>query len=54
MKTIEERIIKDVNNFYCVQIRFLPLEDWDTVNDGWRTVYITEFYENALKRIGNK
>ena len=53
MKTIEERIIKDENNFYCVQVRFLPLEVWEQ-NDGWRTVYITEIYENALKRIGDK
>ena len=50
METIEKRIIKDINNFYCVQIRFLPLEDWEP-NDGWRTVYISEIYEHALEHL---
>ena len=50
METIEKRIIKDVNNFYHVQIRFLPLEDWES-NEGWRTVYISEIYEHALEHL---
>lgn len=50
METIEKRIIKDVNNFYRVQIRFLPLEDWES-NDGWRTIYITQIYEHALEHL---
>lgn len=50
METIEKRIIKDINNFYRVQIRFLPLEDWE-LNDGWRTVYISEIYEHALEHL---
>ena len=50
MKNIEKRIIKDENNFYCVQIRFLPLENWES-NDGWGTVYISEIYEHALEHL---
>lgn len=53
MKTIEERIIKDANNFYCVQIRFLPLESWEQ-DDGWRTIYITQIYETAIKHLRGK
>ena len=40
-KTIEHRVIRDVNGFYCEQVRFVPLEDWDTANDGWRTVKVS-------------
>lgn len=40
-KTIEHRVICDVNGFYCEQIRFLPLEDWDMANDGWRTIKVS-------------
>lgn len=39
-KTIEKRVIRDENGFWCEQIRFLPLEDWEP-NDGWRTTYIS-------------
>lgn len=53
MKTIEERIIKDVNNFYCVQIRFLPLEEWEQ-DSGWRTIYITKIYEIAIRHLRGK
>ena len=47
---MEKRIYKDVNGFYNVQIRFLPVEDWEP-NDGWRTVFITSIRENAQKRL---
>lgn len=40
-KTIERRVIRDANGFWCEQIRFLPLEEWDKANDGWRTTYIS-------------
>ena len=40
-KTIEHRVIRDINGFYCEQVRFVPLEDWDTANDGWRTVKVS-------------
>ena len=43
-KKIERRVIQNVNGFYCEQIRFLPLEDWDTINDGWRTIRIFSVY----------
>lgn len=39
-KTIETRVIRDANGFYCEQIRFMPLEDWEP-GDGWRTTYIS-------------
>lgn len=53
MKTIEERIVKDKNNFYRVQVRFLPLEDWEA-DEGWRTTYITDIYEDALSKLRRK
>ena len=40
-RTIERRVIRDVNGFYKKQIRFLPLESWES-DDGWRTTYISE------------
>ena len=42
----EKRIRKDANGFYNVQIRILPVEDWQQ-NDGWGTVFITSIYETA-------
>lgn len=48
---IEKRIIKDSNGFYNVQVRILPMEDWQP-NEGWGTVFITSIYENALTRLG--
>lgn len=52
MKKFEERIIKDDNGFYKVQIRFLPLEDWE--GDGWRTTYVSDFFDAALERVSDK
>lgn len=49
----EKRIRKDVNGFYNVQIRILPVEDWQP-NDGWGTVFITRIYEHALERLGEE
>ena len=46
----EKRIRKDDNGFYNVQIRFLPVEDWQP-NGGWGTVFITSIYENARARL---
>ena len=42
----EKRIRKDANGFYQVQIRILPVEDWQP-NEGWGTVFITSICENA-------
>lgn len=39
-RTIERRVIRDVNGFYRSQVRFLPLESWEC-GDGWRTTYIS-------------
>ena len=47
---IEKRIRRDANGFYNVQIRILPVEDWQP-NDGWGTVFITSIYENAKARL---
>lgn len=46
----EKRIRKDANGFYQVQIRMLPVEDWQP-NEGWGTVFITSIYENAMARL---
>ena len=46
----EKRIRKDANGFYQVQIRILPVEDWQP-NEGWGTVFITSIYENAKARL---
>ena len=46
----EKRIIKDANGFYNVQIRHLPVEDWQS-NEGWGTVFITSIYEHARERL---
>ena len=51
--TIEKRIMKDKNRFYHVQIRMLPILDWEP-NDGWRTVFITSSPENAKKHLDNE
>ena len=49
----EKRIKKDANGFYNVQIRILPVEDWQP-NDGWGTVFVTSIYENAVARLGRE
>ena len=46
----EKRITRDANGFYNVQIRILPVEDWQP-NDGWGTVFITGIYEHARERL---
>ena len=50
---IEKMIERDANGFYNVQIRFLPVEDWQP-NEGWGTVSVTSIYENAVKRLGRE
>ena len=49
----EKRIQKDANGFYNVQIRMLPVEDWQP-NDGWGTVFITSIYDHAVERLGKE
>ena len=49
----EKRIRRDVNGFYQVQIRHLPVEDWEPL-DGWRTVFISSIYENATTRLAQE
>ena len=46
----EKRIKRDANGFYNVQIRHLPVEDWQP-NEGWGTVFITSIYDNARTRL---
>ena len=46
----EKRIKKDVNGSYNVQIRHLPVEDWQPL-EGWGTVFTTSIYENAKARL---
>ena len=49
----EKRIRRDANGFYQVQVRHLPVEDWEPL-DGWRTVFITSIYENARTRLAQE
>ena len=49
----EKRIEKDANGFYNVQIRRLPVEDWQP-NEGWGTVFVTSIYENAQERLSKE
>lgn len=37
---METRVIRDENGFFREQIRFLPLENWES-GDGWRTTHIS-------------
>ena len=53
MSHMEKRISRDVNGFYRVQIRFLPVEDWEP-NDGWRTTYITQIPQHAEERLATE
>ena len=46
----EKRVRIDANKFYEVQIRILPVAEWEPL-DGWRTVYITSIYNHALMRL---
>ena len=49
----EKRIRRDANGFYNVQVRMLPVEDWQPL-DGWGTVYITSIYENAKEHLAHE
>ena len=51
--TFEKRVRKDANGSYDVQIRILPVEDWQP-NEGWRTVYATSIYEHAMERLSKE
>ena len=47
-KIFQKRLIKDENGFYNVQIRQLPLQEYEKPYDGWGTVFIAEVSKNAL------
>lgn len=51
--SFEKRVRLDANNFYQVQIRILPVADWEP-DDGWRTVYITSIYQHAIERLSKE
>ena len=36
-RKIEKRIWRDPNGLYHIQIRYLPLYNWE--GDGWKTIY---------------
>lgn len=46
-KNIEKRIA-EIGNKYHVQLRFLPIADFEKDVDGWRTQYASENYAAAL------
>ena len=46
----EKRMYRDVNGFYRVQVRQLPLNEWEQ-NDGWRTVFIAGIEERARENL---
>ncbi len=50
---MEKRIYRDENGFFHVQIRFLPVEDWEP-NDGWRTTFITQIPKHAEARLSEE
>ena len=49
-KTMEKRITKDSNGYYFVEIRFLPVEEWEQ-DEGWRAIYVTAIYEHAKAKL---
>lgn len=51
--SFEKRVRLDANKFYQVQIRILPVADWEP-DDGWRTVYITSIYQHAIERLSRE
>ena len=46
----EKRITRDTNGFWEVQVRILPVEEWQFL-DGWGTVFISSDYSNAKKQL---
>ena len=46
----EKRMYRDVNGLYRVQVRQLPLNEWEP-NDGWRTVFIAGIEERARENL---
>lgn len=44
-RIIEKRIITDENGFVKEQIRFIPLNEWES-GDGWRTTRILECHKS--------
>ena len=53
MTRYEKRIRRDDNGFYRVQIRQLPVEDWQPL-EGWGTVFITSIYKTAVEKLGHE
>lgn len=51
--SFEKRVRLDANKFYQVQIRILPVADWEP-DDGWRTVFITSIYQHAIERLSKE
>lgn len=51
--SFEKRVRLDANHFYQVQIRILPVADWEP-DDGWRTVFITSVYDHAIERLSKE
>lgn len=49
-KAREKRIWRDSNGLYHIQIRFVPIYEWED-NDGWRSIYITDSEKNATEKL---
>lgn len=46
----EKRIMKDLSGMYHVQVRSLPVADWQP-GEGWGTVFITDIYKHAADHL---
>lgn len=51
-RTTEKRIWRDCNGMYHLQVRYLPVYDWE--DDGWKTVYASTNQSEILKKYYNK
>lgn len=51
-RTIEKRIWRDYNGMFHLQVRYLPVYNWE--GDGWRTIYASTDKSDVVKRYYRK
>ena len=51
-RTIEKRIWRDCNGMFHLQVRYLPVYNWE--EDGWRTIYASTNKSDVIKRYYRK
>lgn len=47
----QERLVQDVNGFWLVEARTIPVLPWNSHNDGWAAIYISSIKEYAIQRM---